>query len=226
MRILFLLSFFFSFHYLSSQECFPENRKDKRLVKKIEKQIAKRAFYAALDELRITNDFTVFSALKTEILWRKADFFKAETEGLNVIDICPDNFPKVYYFLGEIAFNRLDYVDADLYLRKSIDLGIADPYYSDAVNLYSKAKVLAEIINNPVFFNPQVVSGISTIFDEYLPIISPDQELSFFTRRSDKSNFHSITNISIEEFISSKKISGKFEVGKPLSYPFNHSSFL
>jgi len=224
MRILFLLSFFFSFHYLSSQECFPENRKDKRLVKKIEKQIAKRAFYAALDELRITNDFTVFSALKTEILWRKADFFKAETEGLNVIDICPDNFPKVYYFLGEIAFNRLDYVDADLYLRKSIDLGIADPYYSDAVNLYSKAKVLAEIINNPVFFNPQVVSGISTIFDEYLPIISPDQELSFFTRRSDKSNFHSITNISIEEFISSKKISGKFEVGKPLSYPFNQEN--
>ena len=52
-------------------------------IKKIEKQIAKRAFYAALDELRITNDFTVFSALKTEILWRKADFFNAETEGIS-----------------------------------------------------------------------------------------------------------------------------------------------
>ena len=52
--------------------------------------------------------------------------------------------------------------------------------------LYEKAKILAEIINNPVEFNPKIVKGISTEFDEYLPIISPDQELSFFTRRLEK----------------------------------------
>jgi len=207
-----------------AQECFPEKGRDKRLVKKIENQIAKRAFYAALDELRFVNDFAVFRVLKSEILWHKADFFNAETEGLNAIAICPDNFPKAYYFLGEIAFNRKDYVNADLYLKKSLDLGIADPYYSDAVNLYAKAKVLAEIISNPVPFNPKVVSGISTQFDEYLSIISPDQELSLFTRRSDKSSLHTITNTSVEEFVSSKKIKGRFEVGQALAYPFNMES--
>ena len=220
MRTLLLVSFLLSFHFVSSQECLPEKRKDKRLVKKIENQIARRAFYAAWDELRVANNFAIFSALKTEILWSKAEFFNAETQALNTINICPDNFPKVYYFLGEIAFNRKDYVSADLYLKKSIDLGIADPYYSDAVNLYSKTKVLAEIINNPVSFTPKSVSGISTQFDEYLPIISPDQELSFFTRRSDRMSLQSITNTTVEEFIYSKKISGKFEVGQPLSYPF------
>ena len=224
MRILLFLSLFFSLHSVFPQECFPEKGKDKRLVKKIEKQIAKRAFYAAFDELRTANDFAVFSALKSEILWHRADFFNAETEGLNAIDICPDNFPKVYYFLGEIAFNRKDYVNADLYLKKSIALGIADPYYSDAVNLYAKAKVLAEIISNPVPFNPKVVNGISTEFDEYLPIISPDQELSFFTRRSDKTSLYAIVSTSVEEFISSKKIKGKFEIGKALTYPFNMES--
>ena len=208
-----------------AQECFPEKGKDKRLLKKIEKQIAKRDFYAALDELS-TDDksFAVFSALKSEILWRKGEFFDAETEGLNAIANCPDNFPKVYYFLGEIAFNRKDYVNADVYLQKSIALGIADPYYSDAVNLYAKAKVLAKIIVNPVSFFPEVVSGVSTIYDEYLPIISPDQELSFFTRRSDKSSFSSITNTSVEEFVSSRKIKGIFDEGQALTYPFNLES--
>ena len=207
-----------------AQECFPEIGKDKRLVKKIEKQIAKRAFYAAFDELRTANDFVVFSSLKSELLWHRADFFNAETEGLNAIANCPDNFPKVYYFLGEIAFNRKDYVNADFYLKKSIALGIADPYYSDAVNLYGKAKVLAEIINNPVSFNPKIVAGISTEFDEYLPIISPDQELSFFTRRSDKTSLYAIVSTSVEEFVSSEKIKGKFKEGKALTYPFNMES--
>ena len=224
MRILFLFSFFFSFNFVFPQECFPEKSKDKRLVKKIVKLIEKKAYYDALDELRSTNNIAVFSALKSEILWRKADFFNAETEGLKVIANCPDNFPKVYYFLGEIAFNRKDYVSADLYLRRSIDLGISDPYYSDAMSIYEKAKVLADIIANPVPFNPKIVSGISTIFDEYLPIISPDQELSFFTRRSDKSSLNSITNTIVEEFVSSKKIKGKFEIGQALSSPFNLES--
>jgi len=211
-------------HLLMAQECFPEKRKDKKLVQKIEKLIEKRAFYAAFDEMPTANNFAVFSALKSEILWRKGDFFNAETEGLNAIDICSENFPKVYYFLGEIAFSRKDYVNADFYLKKSIALGIADPYYSDAINLYAKAKVLAEIIANPVQFNPEIVSGISTIFDEYLPIISPDQELSFFTRRSDKSSFSSITNTSVEEFVSSRKVKGKFQEGQALTYPFNMES--
>ena len=224
MRILFLFYFFFSFNFVFPQECFPEKSKDKRLVKKIIKLIEKKAYYTALDELRSSNNIVVFNALKSEILWRKADFFNAENEGLKVIADCPDNFPKVYYFLGEIAFNRKDYVSADLYLRRSIDLGISDPYYSDAMSIYEKAKVLADIIANPVPFNPKIVSGISTIFDEYLPIISPDQELSFFTRRSDKSSLNSITNTIVEEFVSSKKIKGKFEIGQALSSPFNLES--
>ena len=39
-------------HLLMAQECFPEKRKDKKLVQKIERLIEKRAFYDAFDELR------------------------------------------------------------------------------------------------------------------------------------------------------------------------------
>ncbi len=221
MRLIFLFSFLFSFNSVLPQKCVPEKYNEKRHVKKIVRLIQKKAYYAALDELRFTKDIVIFSALKSEIFWRQANFFNSETEGLKVIYSCPDNFPKVYYFLGEIAFNRKDYVNADFYLRKSLDLGISDPYYSNAVNLYSNAKVLAEIINNPVPFEPEIVSDISTIYDEYLPVISPDQELSFFTRRYDRSSMNSITNTTVEEFFSSKKNNGKFDSGQALSSPFN-----
>ena len=224
MRILLLFSFFFLLNSVFSQECFSEKSKDKRLVEKVVRLIKKKSYYAALDELRISNDFSVFNALKSEVLWHRSDFFNAENEALKVIANCPDNFPKVYYFLGEIAFNRKDYVSADLYLRRSIDLGITDPYYSDAMSMYEKAKVLADIIANPVPFNPKIVNGISTVFDEYLPIFSPDQEWSFFTRRSDKKNLHSITNNSTEEFVLSEKKDGKFEIGQALPFPFNLES--
>ena len=201
MRIFLLFSFLLSVSTAYAQDCFPETRKEKRLVKKIEKQIKTRALYVALDVLGNTNDHAFFLALKSEVLWLKADFFNAETEALKAIDICPNNFPKVYYVLGEIAYRRKDYVNADVYLKKSIDLGIADPYYADAVNLYSKAKVIAKIINNPVSFNPKIVKGISTEYDEYLPILSADQQLYFFTRRSLKSGLDVLTPFFVEEFI-------------------------
>ena len=37
-------------HLLMAQECFPEKRKDKKLVQKIERLIEKRAFYDAFDD--------------------------------------------------------------------------------------------------------------------------------------------------------------------------------
>ncbi|MDC0204591.1 OmpA family protein [Flavobacteriales bacterium] len=207
-----------------SQNCFPEKAKDKRAVKKIEKLIEKRDFYDALDKLRAPSDYVVFYALKAEIFWLRGNFFNAEEEGLSAINACPENFPKVYYFLGEIAFNRKDYVNADLYLKKSISLGISDPYYSDAIMLYEKARVLAEIINNPVPFNPTIVKGISTKYDEYLPVISPDQELFFFTRKSLKDGIGVLVPTYVEEFIGSKKNKGQFSQGSVMPYPFNQES--
>ena len=64
MRIFLFFFFWFSFFTANTQNCFPERRKDKQLVQKIEKQIQKRAFYDALELLRKTNDYVIFLALK------------------------------------------------------------------------------------------------------------------------------------------------------------------
>jgi len=224
MRIIVFFFFFLISYNIFSQDCYPERNKNKRLVKKIERLIEKKSYYDALHELHDIKDFAFSNVLKAEILFRRGDLFNAEEEALKAIEICPDNFPKANYFLGKVAYDRRDYVNADIYLRKSIDLQISDPYYSDAIMLYEAAKVLSEIINNPVQFSPKIVQGLSTKNDEYLPIISPDQELAFFTRRSDRMSLQSITKTIVEEFVYSKKNDGAFDIGSALDYPFNLES--
>ncbi len=221
MRIFLFLFFSCLTYIVCAQECYPDKNKDKRLVKKIEKLIQKSEYYKADEALRNTNESAIFFVLRSEIFWKRGDFFNAEIQAFKAISICPDKFSKAYYFLGEIAYKRKDYVVADIYLRKAIKLQIMDPFYSDAIMLHKNAQTLAEIINNPVNFNPKIVNGISTKNDEYLPIISPDQELSFYTRRSEKISLHSIVSATVEEFVFSKKINGTFESGQALAYPFN-----
>jgi hypothetical protein len=91
--------------------------------------------------------------------------------------------------LGEVNYERKMYVDASKYLEKAIALGLDENIKRKAEKMYEMANVIAEIINNPVVFNPQVVKGISTKADEYLPILSPDQELVFNPSSSVKNQF-------------------------------------
>ena len=225
MRISFFCLFLFFLNNGFSQECFPSDKKGKRLINKVQGLINGGAYYQAIDALqKRTEQEVIFNVLQSEILWKRGDFYKAEISLLRIINSCPSTFPKAYYFLGSIAFNRKDYINADIYLKMALNLQIKDPYYSDAMMLYENAKILANIINNPVIFDPKIVKYVSTDDDEYLPVISPDQELMFFTRRLEKESLQSITTNTIEEFVFSKKLNGFFEIGKPLNYPFNIES--
>ena len=221
-----MVTFTFSF----SQDCIIENKKERRLIKKVNSYIDKgrsnsRDLYNAMDLIANPHENTVFrSALRAQIFWLREKYFKSEKEALSVIEECPDNFPIVYYILGSISFNRKDYVSAFNYLQKSIELQLSDPYYSNAMMLFDQATVLADILLNPVPFNPEVLKGVSTSNDEYLAVISPDQELAFFTRRLIKSSKQHIAPTTVEEFVCSKKKGSFFSVGSRLGYPFNSNN--
>ena len=224
MRILIFLCFLLFAKGLFAQVCAPENRAEKRQIKRINKLISENSYYNVIDALNKVENKPIFLELRSEIEWINANYFKSEKFALDCIKSCPDNFPNVFYFLGQINFYRNNFIKANLYLQKAIDLEISDPYYSDAIRLYNKAKEIADIINNPVDFKPEVVKYLSTDNDEYLPIISPDQELSFFTRRSNVKSLNSITTSIVENFIVSKKVGENFEIGNPLGFPFNQSN--
>ena len=227
MQFYFLILFLFFALFGFSQDCLPEDTKIKRLCKRASTLITKNQFYKAqnlLKKVKGNKDVPEVNRLFSILNWKQDKDLLAEEFALSYIKVCPDKNALIYFVLGEINYERKMYVDASKYLEKAIALGLDENIKSKAEKMYEMAKVIAEIINNPVVFNPQVVKGISTKADEYLPILSPDQELVFYTRRGIKNEIGSLTNTVTEEFIFSKEEATDFNVGIPMPFPFNRNS--
>jgi len=81
------------------------------------------------------------------------------------------------------------------------------------------------MIKNPVPFAPKVVDGISTRENEYLPILSPDNQMALFTREiklePGRNSLFRETKLK-EKFLYSLRDSlGAFAAGEEMPEPFN-----
>lgn len=153
---------------------------------------------------------------------------KAATENFKqVIELCPGYDVYAYYHLSRIAYGARDYQAAYDYINKfleDIDLIKSDADYEEAVRLLDFSKFYVDILNNPVPFDPHPVPGISTEYDEYLPIISPDNEMALFTRKMQSPPTRDDITPQMtykERFMYSFRHDEEFERGNPMPSPFN-----
>ena len=204
-----------------SQSCSLKSFKNKRTAKKINKLIENNDLLNAKLLLRSSKDHPVFNALKAEILWLEGDYVNAKKIANEVLYQCDEQFPVVYYLLAEILYQEKNFIESYSNLKKGMDYGLSGKYLQNAEVFLPKAKTLADILNNPVEYNPRIIEGISTEFDEYLPAISPDQDYILFTRRYLKKGIDIITPSYQEEFMISKKQNTTYDKGKALPNPFN-----
>ena len=162
---------------------------------------------------------------------------KTKTLLEKTIEICPDYHADAYYILGGIAYQNGDKENATRYLKKFMAFESADDFRIPADFAQKRdevSKVLAEtnkkddFLSKKVPYNPTVVKNVSTAKDEFFPMISPDNELMFFTRRLDRRNLGDLQSHVVEEFTSAKRSSadGLFNEGTPLPTPFNDGSFM
>lgn len=144
-----------------------------------------------------------------------------------VAETCPSyqNY-EVCYTLGKIFFKYDKYDVA----RKHFGTYIANAqksskYYKDAENTLHYIDEYQNLIEHPVPFEPVVVEGVSSAYDDYLPLISPDGSMALFTKRYMKKEVQSIYGERyVEEFTVSKASDDDgiiFTQGEPLPYPFN-----
>lgn len=144
-----------------------------------------------------------------------------------VAETCPSyqNY-EVCYTLGKIFFKYDKYDIA----RKHFGTYIANAqksskYYKDAENTLHYIDEYQNLIEHPVPFEPVVVEGVSSAYDDYLPLISPDGSMALFTKRYMKKEVQSIYGERyVEEFTVSKANDDDgiiFTQGEPLPYPFN-----
>jgi len=226
MRLLILLFFLLCLNPTFSQDCELPKGKTKRICNNASRFIKKAKYFKAqqlLRKIKNIEEIAEVYRLKAITFWKLGNTLKADEFAFNCIAICPDKNPLIYYLLGEINFNRKMYVNAERYLQKAIALNLDKETEKKAEKMYKKAKTIANIINNPVPFNPKVVRGVSTKADEYLPILSPDQDVIFYTRRGEKDEIGSFVKFVTEEFVFSKEDSEIFNKGIPMPFPFNRS---
>lgn len=170
------------------------------------------------------------------LIYENAPFKSTEPYFKKVIEACPKYHSNPYYYLGFIYYEEEKWDETAKYLKeflnfKSDDDKKFDKNYDAFLNqagmMYKYAKFYNEIMNHPVPFEPNPVEGICTDKDEYLPIISPDDEMMLFTRKVPYQDRNGIigmtTDKELELFSYSKRniSTGKFDTGAPMSAPFN-----
>ncbi len=154
----------------------------------------------------------------------------AEKYFAEVIEICPDYDAYTYYYMGDIYYGKEKYDTAAIYLTeflKDVDKIKSDKHYNRAEQMLKYARFYDKMFKNPVPFNPKPLEGVSTKLDEYLPIITPDNEYCYYTRRTElpeqRSAWKSASKKYKEKVSESKRLNGVFGEGEEMPGPFNVS---
>jgi len=164
-------------------------------------------------------------------LQKKANLFYQAT-----IKKCANYHACCYYNIAENLLSMGEQDAAIPYLQKYIDFPEDDlgKLEDDFISRKKSAQsVLDDLIfeknlfNNPVPFNPSKVKNVSTQLDEYFPMISPDNDLLFFSRKVDRKTLGDISENIREELTLAIKdeTTLNFDYGTPLPAPFNDGSF-
>ncbi|MFT6210900.1 MAG: outer membrane protein OmpA-like peptidoglycan-associated protein [Bacteroidia bacterium] len=148
-----------------------------------------------------------------------------------VADLCPEYHMYPYYYMGLISMQNKEFKEAEGYFKKFLTIEFDDPrwYPKDYEEKYLQVEgwipqclYYDSLYSNPVPFEPTVVKGVSSRSNEYLGIISPDNEVALYIRRHFVKRKNDLTAKEIEEFTRSKRTAdGHFDEGKAMPLPFN-----
>ncbi len=149
-----------------------------------------------------------------------------------LIEVCSEYHSEPYYFLGAINYANHNYEKALTYFDKFLHFPDDDPskfeknydkLYEEVTEALPFVEFYKEFYGDEIDFKPRVVTGVSSSGDEYLPMISPDNELMFYTRKYSKKAKGDYVAKQVEEFTMSRRldINSDFDEGDALPAPFN-----
>jgi len=167
-------------------------------------------------------EFAMAYYLQGNIAIKRKEDKVFEQSFLKVIELCPELDPEIYYQLGWYAYDFKKWKETEKYLTKFLSYDKINEEHGTKAEAYL---VKAKLYMNPVPFDPSPVQRLSTADPEYLPYISPDNELAFFTRRFEMKDKNMLTPTSVEKFmIAYQTADGTYDHGVPMAPPFNLSA--
>lgn len=213
-----------------------DNKKAKKLFEKSIDYYSSGLYGDAIKTLRdiidIEPDYAEPYYMLGTISIKKADrnLKAAKMYFLQAIELCPDYDPYAYYYLGDIYYGEEKFDSAAIFLKsflKDVDKIKSDEDYKRAEQMQKYAQFYDKMFKNPVPFEPKPLEGVSTQLDEYLPIITPDNDFCYFTRRTElaqqKTAWASSSKKYKEKFLESERRNGVFNQGEEMPEPFNLS---
>ena len=230
---------------ISAQDC--ETELDPKAQKLIEKSENKKKYKSAqrkqflADALEIDENCLECMHQLGKKAYRRAknsdlDFTAANTYLKPLVAACPTYHAEPFYLLGAMAYADQEYSQAleyfDSYLHFSADdeskLGRDyDENYEIVKGALPSIKFYKKYAENPVDYNPVKVMEISSNDgDEYLPMLSPDNETIYFTKKYLKKTKFDLVGKYVEEYTkcSRANITSKFDTPEALKPPFNVGS--
>ena len=136
---------------------------------------------------------------------------------VKVLKCCPNYAGKVISEIVSLSFENKEvdialdwmkkYVESNNnFIEQDADFEDTKIVYEKYINQIEEEKAFYA---NKVPFEPKIVRNVSSGNDEYFPMISPDNELIFYTRKLDKRTLGDIKGSVVEEF--------SFSTRKPFS---------
>lgn len=147
---------------------------------------------------------------------------------MKINQICPD-YRNQYFAMqiGDYYFSKRMFAEAKPFFQQV--LSSPNAYKKDEKLAYERVQDIEgyeELISKTVPFKPEKVEGPSTGYDEYLPMLSPDNRYLFFTRKMPDEEKKAFEGDYKELFIQSRKTMGNnFSGGIPMGEPFNMGQY-
>jgi len=148
-----------------------------------------------------------------------------------LVDKCPEYRADAFYMLGAMAYADRDYQSALDYFQEyeRFPAGseeILGKRRSQQLKEVEEVKPLIQFYLNfwqyDGLYVPVPVEPVSTQTDEFLPALSPDGSMLFFTRRARHKAKGDVITTELELFHVAERRTGQpFDSGSPLESPFN-----
>ncbi len=207
-----------------------DNKKARKLYEKaidIARSDKNEARTLLKEAIELDNEFGRANFMMADLLIKQKRVADAEPYLQTVARVCPDLDPMVFYRLGSISFENKRWKESADYLKKFVDSrSRKEAEKSEARTMIKACDFYLQGYANPVPFNPNPLVEISTTADEYLPVITPDNEMAYFTRSTfleEKFTGGINTERKRQERFSFAPVVGSnsFQVGTPMPAPFN-----
>lgn len=240
MRILILLVFLWGGATVAQEECQPTpNSKAQKLLDKSEnkkKYPPSERYQFLKDAIDMDSECAQCYFALGELAFdraRRGDASYQVAIGYleTLSERCPNYHSDVYYYLGVSYYAGQDFKNAMVHFTSFVEFPdepekMAKDYdrkYDDVLQILPEVEFYAEFLNNPVPFNPKIVKNVSSEWDEYLPMLSPDNLQVYYTRKMQKKSKGDLYGREVEEFtVSERSAPGEiFDAGKALPPPFN-----